>query len=147
MRTELLTQSHMDEDNPDGAIAEKVVIKKHNRTRAAGGTTPQKHTQDKVLLEDFGQHNKNLENFGFMESHNGEGNKAVLELQTKVQWLGQRLKAFLGIQTFKDISCLDTSVAALIKQRRIRGTRYSTKKCNGSSGTSAHSCQEGGNQG
>ena len=68
---------------------------------------------DKALLEDFCQQEDDLEIFGMMESQFLEGNTAVFELQTKVQWLEKRLKAVPVTQTLKDLRRLGSSVAAL----------------------------------
>ena len=56
-----------------------------------------------------------------MESHNIEGNGAILEIQHKLQWLGKQAKAVPVIETFKDIRWLDSSLAALTNKVEFDG--------------------------
>ena len=51
-----------------------------------------------------------------METHNKEGNIAILELQSMFHWLGKRLKAVLATQNFRDLFRFIFSVLALKNQ-------------------------------
>ena len=97
------------------------MINKHDPTQTAGGASPQKKTLDKVILEKFDQDDKEFKNFGFIESHDVEGNGPVFELQDKVTLLGKRVKAVLVLQTLKDIRRLDSSLVALTNKVGFNG--------------------------
>ena len=113
----------MDEDDPEAAaVAEQIVIDNHNAIEAAGAVTPHKRTREEAMLEVCGQNEEELENFDFTMARDGSGSAAVLELQEKVQFLGKHLKAIPVLQTVKDISRLDSTVAALTNKVGFNGS-------------------------
>ena len=113
--TVLLTQSQLvEEDDPEAAVvAEQIVIITHNATQASGAATPRKRTRVEVMLELHCQNDKALKKIQYTIAHNRPGSAAFLELQEKVQFLGQQLKAVPVLQTVRDIRQLDSNVAAL----------------------------------
>ena len=112
----------MEDNDPEGVVAEQRAIQKHVATQVAGRVSQQKCTQEQEILEVFGPDNNKLEIFDFVPSHNAEENGPVFELQEMVTLSEKRVKAVLVTQTLQDIRQLDSGLAVLTNKVGFDGS-------------------------